>query len=106
MCRTSEPRNITITKELLRNFPINSDASPSEFIRHYWQHYNDKYESNNSTNGTIFENLVILSLARNGINPIYYQTELTYVPSAIFDVFLFSEELSVAISIKTTLRER
>ena len=34
-----------------------------------------------------FENLVILSLARNGINPIYYQTELTYVPSAIFDVF-------------------
>lgn len=106
MCRTSERRNITITKELLRNFPINSDASPSEFIRHYWQHYNDEYESNNSTNGTIFENLVILSLARNGINPIYYQTELTYVPSAIFDVFLFSEELSVAISIKTTLRER
>lgn len=103
---TNEPTNLVITRELLNKYPLNSKLSPSEFIKEYWKHYTEDYKTNNSTNGTIFENLVIIALARAGIENIYFQTELTYVPSAIFDAFLFSDSNPIAISIKTTLRER
>lgn len=103
---TNEPANLIITRELLNNHPSSKDLTPSEFIKKYWKHYQEDYSSNNSTNGTIFENLIIIALAKAGIKNIYFQTELTYVPSAIFDAFLFSENSPIAISIKTTLRER
>lgn len=103
---TNEPTNLIITRELLSNHPSSEDLTPSEFITKYWEYYKEDYSSNNSTNGTIFENLIIIALAKAGIKNIYFQTELTYVPSAIFDAFLFSENSPVALSIKTTLRER
>lgn len=106
MCITNEPRNIIVTQNLLKEFPIDINATASEFVTHYWTKYKENYSSNNSLNGLIFENIIMLSLARRGIDNIYYQTELTYVPSAIFDIFLYSEETSIALSIKTTLRER
>lgn len=102
----SEPKNLVITRELLAKYPCPDKIAPSEFIKKYWEYYQEEYKSNNSVNGTIFENLVIIALAKAGIENIYYQTELTFVPSAIFDAFLFSENSPIAISIKTTLRER
>lgn len=99
-------RGAQIAEELLNNFPLSSNASPSEFLNFYWNKYIDNYGSNNSLNGTVFENFVILALAREGIDNIYHQTELTYVPSAIFDVFLYNSEKPIALSIKTSLRER
>lgn len=98
--------NLEITKDLFDSLPIDENLSPSEFINTYWNLYVDSYQSNNSMNGTIFENLVIIALGRAGIDNIYFQTELTYVPSAIFDIFLYHPEGSYALSIKTTLRER
>jgi len=103
---TNENKNIIITRELLNNHSTQNKLTPSQFITKYWTHYQEDYPSNNSVNGTIFENLIIIALAKSGIKNIYFQTELTYVPSAIFDVFLFNENTPVAISIKTTLRER
>lgn len=103
---TNGTTNLTITSELLNNNPSSEDLTPSEFIKKYWKHYKEDYPSNNSMNGKIFENLIIIALAKSGIKNIYFQTELTYVPSAIFDAFLFSENSPIAISIKTTLRER
>lgn len=85
---------------------MDESLTASEFINTYWNLYRSRYNSNNSMNGTIFENLVIIALGRAGIKNIYFQTELTYVPSAIFDVFLYNSEGSYALSIKTTLRER
>jgi len=98
--------NVIITRELFERYPMPANATSSEFISHYWQSYKDNYPNNNSMNGTIFENLIMIALARRGIDNIYYQTELSYVPSAIFDIFLYSSETPIAISIKTTLRER
>ncbi|OCS85500.1 hypothetical protein A6K76_15225 [Caryophanon latum] len=98
--------NLEITKDLFDTLPIDDKLSPSKFINIYWDLYVNRYESSNSMNGTIFENLVIIALGRAGIENIYFQTELTYVPSAIFDVFLYHPEGSYALSIKTTLRER
>lgn len=105
MDRTGQTTYI-ITRELLDNYPIPSNMKPSEFISTYWGYYTNHYPSNNSTNGTILENLVTIALAREGIENIYFQTELSFVPSAKFDVFLYNEEIPIALSIKTTLRER
>lgn len=99
-------KNHRITQELIDNNPIQDNLTPSEFIRVYWELYENNYPSNNSLNGTIFENLVIISLAREGIENIYYQTELSFVPTALFDAFLYNEEKPVALSIKVSLRER
>lgn len=99
-------RNHEITQELIDNNPIPEDLKPSEFISEYWELYEDNYPVNNSLNGIIFENLVIIALAREGIENIYYQTELSFVPTALFDAFLYNEEKPVALSIKTSLRER
>lgn len=98
--------NLVIMRELLDKHPFDEGLKASEFIKSYWQYYTEEFPSSNSVNGAIFENLIIIALARSGITNIYYQTELTYVHSAIFDVFLYHETGSVAISIKTTLRER
>lgn len=105
MDRTGQTTYV-ITRELLDNYPIPSDMKPSVFINTYWEYYKSDYSSNNSINGTIFENLVIIALAREGIENIYFQTELSFVPSAKFDVFLYNEETPIALSIKTSLRER
>lgn len=98
--------NLEITKDLFATLPIEKSLKPGKFISTYWSLYKKLYVGNNSTNGTIFENLVIIALGRAGIENIYFQTELTYVPSAIFDVFLYHPDGSYALSIKTTLRER
>lgn len=98
--------NLEITKKLFEIVSIDDDLSPADFIKTYWDLYENHYQGSNSMNGIIFENLVIIALGRAGIENIYVQTELTYVPSAIFDVFLYHPEGSYALSIKTTLRER
>ncbi len=103
---SNEIRSITYTNEILKNASIKNDDSPSQFIEKCWNYYKSNYPNNNSLNGNIFENLIILSLAREGIENIYYQAELSYVPSAIFDIFLFNKIAPLALSIKTTLRER
>ncbi len=95
-----------ITRSLLDKYPIPANLKPSEFINIYWGYYKKDYSGNNSINGTIFENLIIIALAREGIENIYFQTELSFVPSAKFDVFLYNEETPIALSIKTSLRER
>lgn len=103
---SNEIKSITYTNEILRNANIKDDDSPSAFVNKCWNYYKFNYPNNNSLNGTIFENIIILSIAREGIENIYYQTQLTFVPSAIFDVFLYNETAPIALSIKTTLRER
>lgn len=85
--------------------------TPGQFIVEYWSLYLDTTGRNRSLNGAIFENLVIIALAREGIEPIYYQTSLTYVPTAIFDVLLYElqddgTERPIALSLKTSIRER
>lgn len=103
---SDEIKSITYTNEILRNASVEKDDSPALFVDKCWSYYKANYPNNNSLNGNIFENIIILSLARAGIENIYYQTELSFVPSAIFDVFLYNKFEPVAISIKTTLRER
>lgn len=91
---------------MLEDHPMDNSLSPSQIINKYWEIYNSSYKTNNALNGVIFENLAIIALASSGIKNIYYQTELTFVPSAIFDIFLYNENRPIVISVKTSLRER
>lgn len=109
MARNKE--NFKITQYLMDTYPIDPHLTPSEFIVTYWNYYQHHYPSKRTTNGAIFENLIILAFARAGIEPIYYQTAITYVPTALFDVVLYERdsegnEKPIALSIKTSLRER
>ncbi|MGV6989692.1 hypothetical protein ACWA5Z_12515 [Testudinibacter sp. P80/BLE/0925] len=98
--------HITIIKEIIEKLPINENWKPSDFIKNYWTFYKDNYPNNPSINGTIFEELLVLSLLRENISPIYVQAKLAFVPNVILDIVLYNRKTPITISAKTTLRER
>jgi hypothetical protein len=95
-----------IVKELIHNHPIQPNWLASEFIRNYWEQYKAEYENNQSINGGVFEQLIILSLLRENISPIYTQAKLAFVPNVNLDIVLYNRKTPITISAKTTLRER
>lgn len=95
-----------IVKELIHNYPIQPNWLASEFIRNYWEKYKEEYENNQSINGGVFEQLIILSLLRENISPIYTQAKLAFVPNVNLDIVLYNRKTPITISAKTTLRER
>ena len=54
----------------------------------------------------MFEQLIILSLLRENISPIYTQAKLAFVPNVNLDIVLYNRKTPITISAKTTLRER
>lgn len=97
---------ISIMTKLLNENKINSNWKPSEFIQHFWRMYQENYPSNPSMNGAIFEELLVLALLRENIEPIYVQAKLAFVPNVILDIVLYNRKTPITISAKTTLRER
>lgn len=95
-----------ITKEIIQSYNFNKHEKPSEFINWTWDFFKKNYKSNNSVNGKIFENLVVYILAYEGIENIYEQAEVVFVPNAIFDIVLYHPKKTHTLSLKTTLRER
>lgn len=95
-----------IVKELVQKIPMQQEWAASEFISVYWNSYIKTYESNPSVNGGVFEQLLVLSLLREGIYPVYTQARLAFVPNVILDIVLYNRKTPVTISAKTTLRER
>ena len=95
-----------IVKELIHNHPIQPNWLASEFIGKYWEEYKAEYENNQSINGGVFEQLIILSLLRENISPIYTQAKLAFVPNVNLDIVLYNRKTPITISAKTTLRER
>ncbi|MDB2587747.1 hypothetical protein N9Y02_07175 [Flavobacteriaceae bacterium] len=84
--------------------------SPYEFIQTHWAkflEFNQHNRVDRSTNGAVFEALICIILIREGIQPIYTQAEVTFVPNARFDILVYSDNnRMIALSLKTTLRER
>ncbi len=78
--------------------------SPSQFMRHMW----DRFENiTASINGKVFEGLIATILYRENIQPIYVQAKLAFVPNVDFDFVLYSRQIGpVVLSAKTSLRER
>lgn len=97
---------IDIVTEMITKFPYDKTCKASKFIDFYWKIYQRDYPSNNSVNGSIFEQLLVLSLIRENISPVYVQAKLAFVPNVILDIVLYNRKSPVTISAKTTLRER
>ncbi|MFA9487548.1 MULTISPECIES: hypothetical protein [unclassified Mannheimia] len=95
-----------IVRKIIQKYPINQNWKPSEFISFYWSVYTSEFDSNNSVNGGVFEQLLVLALLRENISPIYVQAELAFVPNVILDIVLYNRKTPITISAKTTLRER
>lgn len=95
-----------IVKCLIGKYPINPQLTPSQFIDFYWAKYQEEFSSNNSVNGGVFEQLLVIALVRQGIEPVYVQAKLAFVPNVILDIVLYNRKTPITISAKTTLRER
>ncbi|MCY4106855.1 MAG: hypothetical protein OXG02_09145 [Chloroflexi bacterium] len=83
------------------------DLCGAEFVERGYQRYLNEYgEGNRARNGRIFELLIVESLQRAKIGPVYFQTEFQFVPNVAFDILLYHPVMPVVISCKTSLRER
>ena len=100
---------------LEKDFPSNTDI-PSVYVKKLWQKYMDLPERlrNNALNGYVFEAIIITTLLKEGIRPLYTQTNLAFIPNVNYDIVVFPRKedgtvdvsAPVVISLKTSLRER
>ncbi|AQU77042.1 hypothetical protein [Priestia megaterium] len=98
--------NNDIVKELFDRHPIDQDLAASQLVDFYYKKYLEIYGSNNSRNGTILEEILVIALLREGISPIYTQATMAFVPNVIFDILLYNRKTPICISSKVSLRER
>lgn len=85
---------------------INSYNKASAFIQKAWNIYEDKFPTNPSVNGAIFEYLIIETLIYEKIQPIYYQAKFCHIKDCSFDIVLYHSDMPVVFSAKVSLRER
>jgi hypothetical protein len=96
-----------IVKILIPNILDNIDLKPSQFIHKNWQEYKNKYSSNVSINGRVFELLIAATLVRSNILPFYMQAKLAFIPNVNYDFIIYSQQNGpICLSAKTSLRER
>ncbi len=104
--------NINASKSL--NYIIDVFPNPfalkskkdSNLITDLMEKIETKFCPDKSVRGKIFEYLFMLVLLRKNISPFFYQAKMTYVPNVIFDFILFQGNVPIAISLKTSARER
>lgn len=78
--------------------------SPSQFMSNIWNTYNQR---NNVINGKVFEAALALVLVRCGLEPLFTQAKLAFIPNVEFDFVLYSDDCGpIVLSAKTSLRER
>lgn len=84
-----------------------SDLSSSEFVTHAWGMATAKPESTKDLRGGIFEAVLTAAFIRADLSPFYVQAQVQHVPNVNFDFVFWTEEHGpVAVSAKTSLRER
>ena len=95
-----------IFRDILEHTLAPQDTSPNDFICQAWKIYEGLPERTQAITGRLFEYLVAHLLWAQGIRPIFFQAQFYQVPNAVFDLVLYDERQPVALTLKTTLRER
>lgn len=96
-----------IIRALITDIHSDIHLSESEFMKKYWGKYQSEYPSINSLNGTVFEELIAISLVRKGIMPFYMQANIAFIPNVDYDFVIYCEDIGpLVLSAKTSLRER
>ena len=100
----SNGKGAGVFAEIASDF-LTQDYSPSEYVKHYWNKYKNSQYSD--VNGQIFELIIGSLFIKEGITPIFRQSEFAFVPDVKFDYVLYTEDFNpITISLKTSLRER
>lgn len=107
------------TNEIFANIESNfmtNKEKPSTYVDKLWKKYKvlSKGNQSNAMNGQIFEAIITTLLLKEGIQPIYTQANLEFVPNINYDIILFPKNKAgtvdvsapVILSLKTSLRER
>ena len=81
-------------------------TTPQDYIKQYWDKYQERGVSNNTLNGNIFEIIIYTLLYREGLIPFYTQAKVAFVPNVEFDTILYTPSRPISLSLKTSLRER
>ena len=94
--------------EVAGNLP--QGLSAAELVARGYAWYQSKYDTSapgrRSTNGRVFEGLVLLALHNAGIHPIYYQASVAHIPQVVYDILLYDTKQPIVLSCKVSLRER
>lgn len=102
MSKTSE-----IMREIVPDITVDAHLLPSQFIKKYWTIYEQHPEGSNSLNGNIFEELIAITLVRQGIMPFYMQATVAFIPNVNYDFVIYCEGIGpLVLSAKVSLRER
>ncbi len=81
--------------------------NPSEYIKIYWDTFQNHSDGNNNLNGKIFEYILATLFVRENILPLYMSAKVAFVPNVIYDLMFYTAERGpICISAKTSLRER
>ncbi len=92
--------------DIFPDFTNYEHLEPQAYVELFWKRYEAQQKEDNSINGKVFEYLIISLLINNAILPLYIQAKVAFVPNVDFDLLLYSKEKPIALSIKTSLRER
>ncbi len=101
-----ETKALTIFAELVPDFTQLKSMDASVYVKTLWDRYGQHFHEDNSINGKIFEYIIISLLLNKNIVPLYIQAKVAFVPNVDFDLLLYSGVKPIALSIKTSLRER
>ena len=97
-----------VYQEVINNIP--RGIAGSEFVKTGYDWYQYTYDtsasSQRSTNGKVFEGLILHALYQAEIYPAYYQATVLHVPYVVYDILLYHETHPVILSCKVSLRER
>jgi hypothetical protein len=103
----SEYSALEIARQLVPDIFVEPQLSASEFVEQKWLKYKSNYPDDRGTNGKVFEELIAMTLIRQGIMPFYIQAEISFIPNVKYDFVIYSEEIGpIVLSAKTSLRER
>ena len=97
---------LEIFSELVPDFTELKSLSSSDYVKKIWSEYLKNFKEDNSINGKLFEYIVVSLLINRKILPLYVQAKVAFVPNVDFDLLLYTEEKPIALSAKTSLRER
>ena len=96
-----------IFEKLFPDFMQVEYSKPSEYVKMFWDKYENQSERNANLNGKVFEYILASLCIRENILPLYMSAKVAFVPNVIYDLMFYTTEHGpICWSVKTSLRER
>lgn len=96
-----------IFESLHPNFFEVEYSKPSEYVKFFWNKFQEQERNNIGINGKMFEYILATLFVRENIIPLYLSAKVAFVPNVIYDLMFYTQERGpICISAKTSLRER